>query len=78
MIKINKMKKILFMSILSIMLSLVGCNREKKYLKEHQVIYYGTFEFEKFEKNAKINKEKAYKLGLTFSNKNGFTMGNNC
>lgn len=60
------------------MLSLVGCNREKKYLKEHQVIYYGTFEFEKFEKNAKINKEKAYKLGLTFSNKNGFIMGNNC
>ncbi|TWP26140.1 hypothetical protein ETU09_10595 [Apibacter muscae] len=32
------MKKILFMSILTLLLSIMGCNREKQYLKDHKVI----------------------------------------
>ncbi|TWP27982.1 hypothetical protein ETU08_09705 [Apibacter muscae] len=71
------MKKILFMSILTLLLSIMGCNREKQYLKNHKVIYYGTSEFNIFENNVQINKKEAYKLGLAYAKKNDLVMGNN-
>ncbi|TWP27981.1 hypothetical protein ETU08_09700 [Apibacter muscae] len=51
------MKQILFMSILSLLLSIMGCNRENQYLKDHKVILC-----------YELNKKKLTKEAKDFSN----------
>lgn len=50
------MKKALFISILPLLLSLIGCNREKQYLKDHKVILC-----------YELNKKELSKEAKTFS-----------
>ncbi|MHC5311073.1 hypothetical protein ACYSNM_13610 [Myroides sp. LJL116] len=62
------MKKIIGLSILCCILSIVSCETtQSKFLQENDIIYYGTKEFEAFEKNAPIKLHHAWKIQKQFA-----------
>ena len=71
------MKKILTMSILTGILTLLGCkSNEEKFIENHKVIVYKTPEYFEFEKSAKFKIDEAWKLQKEFSKKNNETPEN--
>ncbi|MFV0305823.1 MAG: hypothetical protein ACK5IC_10130 [Moheibacter sp.] len=62
------MKKIIYMSIFTSLFALIGCkSKEEKFLQENRVIYYGTKEFEDFEKNSIIKIDRAWEIQKMYS-----------
>lgn len=62
------MKKIIYMSIFTTLSTLIGCkSNEEKFLQENKVIYYGTKEFEDFEKKSNVNLSEAWKIQKEYS-----------
>lgn len=53
------MKKIIS---LLIMVSIFSCSPKMSYVDGHEILKYGTKDFEEFEKNATIKKEKAWEI----------------
>jgi len=51
-------------------LSLFGCNPEKKFKEEHEIIYYNTNEFRVFETKANIRMMEAHRIMKEFADKN--------
>lgn len=59
------------MSILTSFITFVGCKSEKdKFFQENKIIYYGTTEFKKFEKNAPIKLDEAWNIQKDYAKKN--------
>ncbi|MHC5352817.1 hypothetical protein ACYSNX_01260 [Myroides sp. LJL115] len=62
------MKKIIGLSILCCIISIVSCQTpQSKFLQENDIIYYGTKEFEEFEKNAPIKLHHAWEIQKKFA-----------
>jgi hypothetical protein len=65
------MKKIIYMTILSTILSFFGCKtKEEKYLEKHQVLFCKTDTFEAFVEKAEIKPDIAKNLMIDYTNKN--------
>lgn len=71
------MKKKIFMSLFSLIISFIGCkSNEEKFLQENKVYYYDTKDFEEFEENAPIKLNRAWQIQKEYSKKNGQTPEN--
>lgn len=65
------MNKIIIMTILSSLLTLINCkSKEEKFFEEHKVIHYNTEEAKEFINNAKIKPDQAKKIQANFAFKN--------
>jgi hypothetical protein len=65
------MKKIIYMTILSTILSFFGCKtKEEKFLEKHQVLFCKTDAFESFIEKAEIKPDIAKNLMIDYTNKN--------
>ncbi len=65
------MKKIIYMSIFTTLLTLFGCkSKEESFLQKNIVIYYGTKEFEEFEKKSNVKLVKAWQIQKEYLEKN--------
>ncbi len=67
------MKKIIYMGLLTSILTFLGCkSEEEKILESHQILFYKTNEFENFINEAKIKPEEAKKIMIDFAKNNDF------
>lgn len=62
------MNKIIYIMILSSILTFFGCkSKEKKFLEEHQVFFYNTNEYKEFEVGSKVKVKEALMIAYKFA-----------
>jgi hypothetical protein len=65
------------MSILTSILALIGCkNDEKIFLQKNKIYYYGTKEFNEYEKSTHIKLDEAWNIQKEYARKNNQTPEN--
>lgn len=59
---------------ISTIFSLIGCkNKEEKFIEKNKILYYGTKEFEEFQKNVPIKLHKAWSIQKEYAKESNQT-----